>query len=363
MKIPEKVDIISLTWNSVVFSYSLAEITHVKIESLLPQHPFSFQTSQVNKIGRVCIENLLPGTSYKVKAEWKGGKKQMEFTTLPMPSGKRLNFFAVIADPHICGETENRKGRLFVESVSILRDIVSECNERKVDFVLIAGDITNKARLREYKLAKNLLETLSCPYFVVPGDHDIRNGNSEKWRQYFGNVQWKKDVADYRIIGINTSSGVIGNDGADWLSKNINRDSKFFIILSHLQLLPDNYFTSAAKNSIIADMEEHKDIIELLKNQKTLIYSGHQNIPSCIKNKKAVQVSVPQPAQYPCGYFLVQHYKNGFYHKFQPIFSEVLRENSRQMGNLTADYYNEPQWQSRYREGRNKSNWNFICHP
>ncbi len=355
----ERIDLLSLTWNGAVFSYCLDEPAYVKVEPVVPRRGPSFKTVEANTIGRICLEKLRPGTHYEIKVRWDRKNRRVSFSTLPAPSGKLLSSFAVLADTHISERGENRKGRLFVESASLLRDVLDECNAQKVDFILIAGDVTNNAEHGEYLLAGKILKQLRCPFFAVPGDHDIRKEDKTKWQKYFGPLQWVKDIKEYRITGLNTSSFFLGKEGAERLRKNVEKPGKTLIILSHLQLLPDKYFTLATKSPFIKDFNEYESLMESVMNRGALIYSGHSNIPSRLALKKGVQISVPQPVQYPCGYFLVRHYENGFYHTFKPVKSEVLREYSRQACNMAVDFYKEPLWRDIYREGK-KSNWNFV---
>jgi 3',5'-cyclic AMP phosphodiesterase CpdA len=42
------------------------------------------------------------------------------------------------------------------------------------DLIVISGDLTQRARRKEYEQAKSLLANLNHPYFVIPGNHDVR---------------------------------------------------------------------------------------------------------------------------------------------------------------------------------------------
>ncbi len=43
-----------------------------------------------------------------------------------------------------------------------------------IDFVFVAGDLTNSAERSEYQAAKEMLDELSAPYIPIIGNHDIR---------------------------------------------------------------------------------------------------------------------------------------------------------------------------------------------
>ncbi|WP_085900511.1 phosphodiesterase [Kiloniella majae] len=42
------------------------------------------------------------------------------------------------------------------------------------DLVVVSGDISNHGNMEDYERAKNLLDTMQLPYFVMPGNHDSR---------------------------------------------------------------------------------------------------------------------------------------------------------------------------------------------
>ena len=99
----------------------------------------------------------------------------------------------------------------------------------------------------------------------------------------------------------------------------------------------------------IRNKEEHQDLLELIKEHPVMIYAGHQNICSCARFGKAVQLNLPQPPQFPCEWLLVRVFANGFYHQAIPIMSEVMRQWSRRTEDAAAAFYGERQWDSGYR--------------
>ena len=97
----------------------------------------------------------------------------------------------------------------------------------KPDVVVVSGDLTQRARTREFEEARRFLDTLPQPQIVVPGNHDVPLYNVvsrwleplDNFRRYIG-----RDVAPFyaddeiAILGINTARS--------WTFKNgrINRD-------------------------------------------------------------------------------------------------------------------------------------------
>lgn len=57
----------------------------------------------------------------------------------------------------------------------ILQDLETFLRQRKetLHLAILTGDFTQRARKREFLEAKEFLSSLSCPLFVVPGNHDV----------------------------------------------------------------------------------------------------------------------------------------------------------------------------------------------
>jgi len=47
------------------------------------------------------------------------------------------------------------------------------CWEQQPEMVVVSGDLTQRARLRQFFACRQFLDSLKTPYLVVPGNHDI----------------------------------------------------------------------------------------------------------------------------------------------------------------------------------------------
>ncbi len=85
--------------------------------------------------------------------------------------------FAVIADVHYH----------YTSLASIVKQIN---NDPEIDFVIIAGDISDQALLKEYELFYSVMKDLNKPYLTLIGNHDY-NANGEKiYKQMFGETNY-----------------------------------------------------------------------------------------------------------------------------------------------------------------------------
>lgn len=357
----ESVRLVSLSWDEAVIAYHVSEMARITVECLVPGKKVVAESVEMVDVGRIRVTGLKSSTEHVVKVKWKRKNRRLTFKTLPKPLGDPLSSFAVLADPHLSEKEENRKGRLFVESASILSDVIREINDLNVDFTLIAGDLTNAGTVGEYKRWEMISRRFRNPCIAVPGDHDA--GTAERvalWEKHIGPTQWIKDVKGYRIAGINTANAEINQEGYALIEKALRSRTRFPILLSHLQFIDNPAINIGTKQKTIARSDKTIAMLNDLRGTRAILYVGHQNIPVKVDIGDSVQINVPQPSQYVCGYYLVRRYSNGFYHTLMPINSEILREYSRIASNSATDLYGEKQWAEAYREGRGLEEANFV---
>jgi 3',5'-cyclic AMP phosphodiesterase CpdA len=72
----------------------------------------------------------------------------------------------------------------------------------KPDVVVVSGDLTQRARTREFEEARRFLDTLPQPQSVVPGNHDVPLYNVvlrwlvplDKFRRYISKDLWPRST-------------------------------------------------------------------------------------------------------------------------------------------------------------------------
>ena len=85
--------------------------------------------------------------------------------------------FAVIGDAHIGATMYNE---------SFLINALEKAKGKEAKFVVLIGDVSENGKLEELKKAKEVLEKSEIDYYVVPGNHDYRQGNKENYKKIFG---------------------------------------------------------------------------------------------------------------------------------------------------------------------------------
>lgn len=100
------------------------------------------------------------------------------------------------------------------EHPRVIEGVLDRLASTQPEIVIISGDITQRARTREFESAQVFLARLEWPYLIIPGNHDISVYNLverfgypwRKWHRYIGD-ELEPVVKDdsYVAIGVNTT--------------------------------------------------------------------------------------------------------------------------------------------------------------
>src|ERR1700682_4056399 len=122
-----------------------------------------------------------------------------------------MRTIAHLSDPHF--------GRVEPATVQAL---IATVTEAKPDIVVVSGDLTQRAKEREFQEAHQFLEALPSPQIVVPGNHDVPLYNVlaralRPLRNYQRYIS--KDLEPFysddeiAIVGINTARSLTFKNG------------------------------------------------------------------------------------------------------------------------------------------------------
>ncbi len=86
------------------------------------------------------------------------------------------------------------------------------CQTHQPEVVVVSGDLTQRAKFKEFLVCKQFLESLNTPYFVVPGNHDIplyRLWNRffrpfTLYQLFFGSLENTLSTEHFYLIGMNS---------------------------------------------------------------------------------------------------------------------------------------------------------------
>lgn len=116
---------------------------------------------------------------------------------------------AQITDTHI-----RAKGKLLHHMIHTARSL-RRCIERlealepRPDVVVATGDLVDRGKPKEYRRLRKILDGLSLPLFVVPGNHDERDAFRAAFHDHAylpraGPLQYAVNVLPVRLIGLDS---------------------------------------------------------------------------------------------------------------------------------------------------------------
>ena len=178
--------------------------------------------------------------------------------------------FAVLADTHVGS---------YASATQDLRDAIADINSQSdIDFIIIAGDITEFGTDEEIMAVKKELEANKKPYLFVPGNHDTNWSESgcTTFNKVMGGSQFRYMFKGMLFLGI--SSGPYMRMGPcqaprediEWLAENLKNTPEdtpvVFVCHSPLTL------------TAIANADQ---IIDLLKTRNIqFVIAGHYHVDS-----------------------------------------------------------------------------------
>jgi 3',5'-cyclic-AMP phosphodiesterase len=121
-----------------------------------------------------------------------------------------------------------------------LHDFVGTVNRiSSVDFVLLAGDITDFGLLKEYEMIEEMLDQLNKPYIGVVGNHDVLGKGEEVFVRTFGPTNFSFTYQNIKFVCHNTNSKeyLTGNvPDIAWLKQELvqSDSAHYFIPVSHV---------------------------------------------------------------------------------------------------------------------------------
>ncbi len=188
---------------------------------------------------------------------------------------------AQLTDPHIkaCGSLAYKK----VDTAENLKRCVKHIGELSIppDVVLITGDLTDFGRPEEYALLRELIAPLDMPIFLIPGNHDTREGIKQAFpdHEYLPmDSQFLHYVVDdfpLRLIGLDTTiagkpEGVMCTERLNWLHQQLSDepDSPTILFMHHPPIETGirhmDVQNCGNADALGAVVEQHKQIVRIL---------------------------------------------------------------------------------------------------
>ena len=134
----------------------------------------------------------------------------------PLSAGEPLRF-AYITDTHY--------GHSVATNADMVRVVEDINSQDSLEFVLMGGDLTHHGKDAEIVKAKEILDKLRIPYWLVSGNHDTKWSESgcNTFLRSFGYEQFEFEAGGYRFLGCSTgpemrmSAQMVPRNSMNWL--------------------------------------------------------------------------------------------------------------------------------------------------
>lgn len=152
--------------------------------------------------------------------------------------------FALLTDIHIDINAPN--------PTQDLRNSVDQINQSdSINFILVTGDIADKGDGASLRLAKQELDRLQRPYYIVQGNHDQKWSESGclDFKHIFGYERFKFEHRGYLFLGfpsgplMRMALGHVAPEDIDWVVEELKKngtDGKPVFLVSHMPMLPED---------------------------------------------------------------------------------------------------------------------------
>ena len=175
--------------------------------------------------------------------------------------------FAWLSDTHVGGSTGADDLRRVVADINAMHDL---------DFVLVSGDISEYGSDSQLHEAKSILDSLSIPYHIIPGNHDTKWSASagETFRKCWGSDRFVFDEGRCRFIGLHQGPRMKMADGY-WAPEDLRWLDSLLAALPDRQS-PIFFVTHYPVDSSIANWFEVLNLLRKTNVQAILVGHGHR---------------------------------------------------------------------------------------
>ena len=186
---------------------------------------------------------------------------------------------------------------------TVVAALILKLRDLAPDVVVVSGDLTQRARSRQFQEARHFLDALDCPTVVVPGNHDVPLENLfdrffrpfAKFRRYITeDLSPTFQDEELAIAGINTARSFTRASGwitdpqievARQLFCSVDPDVLKIVVTHHPfdipQTLADKYLLRRSAQAIAA----------LATCQADLYLAGHSHVPFAVLSERRYTVA------------------------------------------------------------------------
>ena len=183
---------------------------------------------------------------------------------LVLPANLVAQKLAILSDIHVTPGNAN-EGKLKLA--------VQEINTLDVDAVIVSGDLTNEGSDEQLLNVKSILDGITKPLYVIPGNHENNWSQSacKTFNDLWGDDRFVFTVGDLVVIGMNCGpfmkmgDGHIKQEDLSWLDETLSK-----MVKPGMKVLSINHYP------LLDDLDNYQDYVNILKKYPVITHqNGH----------------------------------------------------------------------------------------
>lgn len=204
--------------------------------------------------------NVIANTSTSLTILLEGGSGPQRVELKPT-SEKAASGFTIAA----IGDSQGRN--------EVLACLIEEINNSAADFVIHLGDMVPSGSKEEYQAFQETMAALECPWYTVPGNHDVKGQDREYYSSRFGPLNYYFDYGGYRFIFLDTSSLDIDREQLSWFEDTLALTDIPSFVFFHVPP-----FDPRGKDHCFQDLSMAREFLEMVTAPESpvkVVFSGH----------------------------------------------------------------------------------------
>ncbi|HEX6846352.1 MAG TPA: PQQ-binding-like beta-propeller repeat protein [Chitinophagaceae bacterium] len=270
--------------------------------------------------------------------------------------GQTAFHFAHISDTHIGSNNAEEDLRRTVQNIN---------NDSSIKFVILSGDITDFGSDAEFLLAKQILDSLNKPWYIIPGNHDSgwSESGTNSFKKIFGSETFSFMYGGYLFLGtvcgpnMRMSPGQVSRENILWLESELNNLKD--------KAIPVIYINHYPIDTSLNNWFEVMDRLKKTNIQLILCGHGHSNRVLNFEGIPGIMGRSNLRARNPVGGYNVVTIKDGVvtYEERNPVTNEQKQWAQVKLHNynFSADtvHYSRPSYAINARYKNVKITWQF----
>ena len=174
------------------------------------------------------------------------------------------------------------------EDEKVLNSLIDEINNTSPNLIAVSGDLTQRARTKEYLKARSFLEYLKFPQVIIPGNHDIPLYNLfgrikypfKKFDSYFDKEPREYNDDQLYVVGLNSvrnlrwKSGKLSSEQLEMGTNEFGESDKNIV---RVLVIHHNLFHISSKRNAVKLFKSKLLRGWLMENRIDLVLFGHDH--------------------------------------------------------------------------------------